>query len=173
MKKFILSIVSLLLFSGCFSDMDPFEGGKGVRANINGYKCVMRGEEGKVYAILNSNADGYTFRTDVRMIGMMNGIRYTLSFSLSDIAPFVTGVKYNVTGKITAARVDYFDYAVVDEDDVIETIEADVPLTGWVSFLVVSQDDHYVEALFELDRQFPDGAPYTIRHGFLRLETTG
>ena len=146
----------LLAAASCIANMDPFEGGDGVRANINGQKCVMSGTPGDVYANCLFEWGANSFGTSVEMMHLLDKTIFKLAFSMSDTAPFMTGQKYNIgsgTYKATLTTVS----------------GEDVRLTGWVTFLKIGVGSKTVEAQFELDGQDANGDKYAIRHGFMRL----
>ena len=136
--------------------MDPFEGGDGVRANINGQKCVMSGTPGKVYANCSFEDGANSFGTHVEMMHLLDKTNFGLSFSLTDTTPFATGQQYSIGSGTYKAT--------------LTTISGeDVPLTGWVTFLKIGVGSKTVEAQFELDGQDTKGDKYAVRHGFMRL----
>ena len=146
----------LLAATSCIANMDPFEGGDGVRANINGQKCVMSGTPGKVYANCSFESGANSFGTKVEMMHLLDKTIFKLGFSLSDTSPFTTGKQYSIgsgTYKVTLTTVS----------------GEEVPLTGWVTFLKIGVWSKTVEAQFELDGQDSNGDKYAVRHGFMRL----
>ena len=86
MKRIITYLASafvLLAATSCIANMDPFEGGDGVRANINGQKCVMSGTPGKTYANCSFVDGANTFSTRVEMVHLLDMNGFKLSFSIS------------------------------------------------------------------------------------------
>ena len=154
--KYLASAIALFAVTSCIANMDPFEGGDGVRANINGQKCVMSGTPGRVYANCSFESGANSFGTNVSMMHLLDKTIFTLAFSLSNSSPFVTGQQYSIGSGTCKAT--------------LTTISGeDVPLTGWVTFLKIGYDSKTVEARFELDGQDANGKKYTVRHGFMRL----
>lgn len=153
---FFSLLAAVLAATSCIANMDPFEGGDGVRANINGQKCVMSGTPGKVYATCSFESGANSFGTHVEMMHLLDKTIFGLEFSFSDTTPFVTGKQYSIgsgTYKATLTTVS----------------GEDVPLTGWVTFLKIGVESKTVEAQFELDGQDAKGDKYAVRHGFMRL----
>ncbi|MBR6306911.1 MAG: hypothetical protein IKR38_09105 [Bacteroidales bacterium] len=158
-----LSLLAVILsFSGCVRDMDPFEGGDGVRVNINGQKCVMLGIPGGYYATLDTKDDECLFQSEVAMMtGFMsrNQDIFKMIFDIRETDILVKDKKYTV---------NYSGNKVVKlmlpNDDASSYTE--VMLKGWISFLSLGQ---VVEARFELEGRGPGGVDYSLRHGFLRL----
>jgi hypothetical protein len=154
--KYLASAIALFAVSSCIANMDPFEGGDGVRANINGQKCVMSGTPGKVYANCSFEDGANSFGTHVEMMHLLDKTNFGLSFSLTDTTPFATGQHYSIGSGTYKAT--------------LTTISGeDVPLTGWVTFLKIGVGSKTVEAQFELDGQDTKGDKYAVRHGFMRL----
>lgn len=164
---------SAFILASCYVDMDPFEGGDGVRVNINGEKCVMHGMPGGYYAILDAANDVSSFESSITMrtsvtnyqgsyiinaaIGAENvhGDRsiFHLSFNIQENDTFVKEQKYEILpdGQKTATLSTWWE---------------EVKLHGWIYFLSLGD---VIEARFDLDGTDSDGTAYTLRHGFLRL----
>ena len=159
MKRIITYLASafvLLAATSCIANMDPFEGGDGVRANINGQKCVMSGTPGKTYANCSFVDGANTFSTRVEMVHLLDMNGFKLSFSISSTTPFTTGVKYSIGSGSNKAT--------------LTTLSGEeVTLSGWISFLKIGVSSNTVEAQFELDGQDSNGDKYAVRHGFMRL----
>ena len=67
MKRLFAIALALISLASCYKlSMDPYEGGDGVRANIDGRKCVMMGTVGsRNYASYSVYADSCVFLTQV------------------------------------------------------------------------------------------------------------
>ena len=162
MKRILFLLCPLWLFSSCLKEMDPFEGGDGVRANINGNKCVMIGIPGNTAGAFYSSGNDYTFQTAViAMSHTMENQNFHFKISVSDEAPLETGKRYSVGSGKNTAVISYVS------DDVTGS---DIQLKGWISFLKVGPDASTTEARFELTGRSPH-REYAVRHGFLRLFT--
>lgn len=157
--------MALVLFSlsGCMMGMDPFEGGDGIRANINGQKCVMFGTPGEKNATYYVGSEKATFTASAILIQMLDTRALCISFSISDTGALMTDKKYTVGTGDNVVKLDLGTY---------EITENAVPLSGWISFLQISKGGGAVEARFELEGQAADGTKYEVRHGFLRLYKT-
>lgn len=139
--------------------MDPFEGSDGVRANINGHKCVMDGNPGEKY--VQYDAENHTLSVSVSMWQGYDNSRFRLVLTVQDAAPLTTGVRYHVSlkGSTTATLTGMSD----------SPNEA-VSLVGWIEFLQLGADQEIVEAEFEMTGTAPkSNVDYDVRHGFLRL----
>lgn len=159
----ILSLFcTALLLSSCLEEMDPYEGGDGVRANINGNKCVMVGIPGNTAGAFYTSGNDYAFQTAViSMSHVVDGRTIHFQLSVSDDAPLETGKRYSVGSGRNSAVISYVS------DDVTGS---DVKLKGWISFLQVGPGSSTTEARFELAGRSPH-REYDVRHGFLRLRT--
>ena len=173
-----LSVFALAVsLSGCITDMDPFEGGDGVRVNINGEKCVMYGMPGSYYATLDAANDVSTFRAEITMMTTVTDARinyllpekisfdrivFDLSFNIQENNSFVREQKYEILafGTKTATM------SLPEVDTNTGSPNQTVKLKGWIYFLSLG---NVIEARFDLDGKGPDGKEYTLRHGFLRL----
>lgn len=163
MKRMILAFLQLLLLSSCLKDMDPFEGGDGIRANLNGAKCVMMGYPGNSVGASYSEGNTFTFNTgEVMMTAFTTGQKLRFQITVSDDAALVVGHKYSVGDKGMTAGVKF-----VTDNGVGQT----VPLNGWISFLQVGPEVSTTEARFELTGTTLSGDRIEFRHGFLRLYT--
>ena len=158
-----LSLLAVALsLCGCVRDMDPFEGGDGVRVNINGQKCVMLGIPGGYYATLDTKDDECLFQSEVTMMtGFLSNIQdlFYINFDIRENDILVKDKKYTVSysgNKVVKLRLPNDDASSYTE----------VSLKGWLSFLSLGQ---VVEARFELEGTGPAGKDYSLRHGFLRL----
>ena len=154
--------MALMLFSssGCIMEMDPFEGGDGIRANINGQKCVMFGTPGKKNASYYVGSEKATFTASAELMHVLDTREMYISFNISDTGSLVTDKKYTVGTGENVVKLDFGTY---------EITENAVSLSGWISFLQISTGGSVIEARFELDGQAADGTKYAVRHGFLRL----
>lgn len=162
MKRILFLLCSALLLSSCLEEMDPFEGGDGVRANINGSKCVMVGIPGNTAGAFYTSGNEYAFQTAViSMSKAMGGQTIHIEFSVSDDAQLETGKRYSVGSGRNSAVISYVS------DDVTGS---DIKLKGWISFLQVGPGSSTTEARFELAGRSPH-REYDVRHGFLRLRT--
>ena len=136
----------------CSWEMDPYEGGDGVRMNLNGEKCVMVGTPNSAYARYVSGEE-YRFETaEIFMLQLLDNRSFTLVLKVTDTAPIVTAKTYP---KGTAVLI---------YDDSHEQIS----LSGEVVFLETGEE---TEACFDLSGTGADGTRYEMRHGFLRLLT--
>lgn len=158
-----LSLFAVILtLSGCVRDMDPFEGGDGVRVNINGQKCVMIGIPGGYYATLDTKDDECLFQSEVTMMtGFMSRYQdlFYLDFDIRENDILVKDKEYTVS--YSGNKV--IKLMLPNED---ASSYAEVKLKGWISFLSLGQ---VVEARFELEGSGSGGKEYSLRHGFLRL----
>jgi hypothetical protein len=157
--RFIVAASALLALAGCVRDMDPFEGGDGVRANINGQKCVMLGDPGHKYASYSENPGG-RFSAKFEMMHMLDRSEFHMEFKVSETSPLVTGVRYTVGSGENTAQLSYAFGNISGEA---------IPLAGWISFNKIGTDGATVEARFELEGVSADGREYSVRHGFMRL----
>ena len=169
------------VLSGCVRDMDPFEGGDGVRVNINGEKCVMLGTPGGYYAKMEATDDVSTFKSEIILISTLidpeaqymnamlgfgfaqdSQIRLNLAFDISDNNVFSKEKQYNIGSGNKKAVLTY----VTDDT----STNPDINLKGWISFLSLGK---VIEARFELEGKSTGGKEYSLRHGFLRLHQGG
>lgn len=158
--RFIFCIVTALSAAACTDKMDPYEGGDGVRVNINGHACVMIGEPGKTAATYDAAAR--RFSTSVNLERRSDGARYTLQLEVTDDSPLLAGQKY-FAGTGGCKAVLSYVYNDVNENDIV--------LTGWIQMRRISTESKTVEASFDLEGSSPGGTTYSLRHGFLRLYT--
>lgn len=121
----LFSTVAVLLFAvACETDMDPFQGGTGLRANINGRAYVMVGApSGSSYLEM---PDANTVSVNVELMCRTNSDICSFSLRLNDPSPLATGRDYTVSN----ARF------------------GDIPLSGTIRFLTISSE--ITEAEFEL-----------------------
>lgn len=161
MKKLSLLLCLVLLISSCVRNMDPFEGGDGIRVNFNGHKCVMLGIPGESAGASYSEGNTFTFDTG-EILMLTTGTQQHLRFRLrvSDDAALVPGQRYHIGGPVADASIRFYT-----EDSIGNPIQ----LKGWVSFLKVGPGVSTTEARFELDAA--SGGGMEFRHGFLRLYT--
>ena len=165
------------MLSSCVTDMDPFEGGDGVRVNINGEKCVMYGMPGAYYATLDAANDVSSFKSEITMMTTITDAHinylipemstfersvFDLAFNIQENNAFVKEKKYEIrySGQKTASMISSI------RSNGTETPEQAVKLQGWIYFLSLG---NVIEARFDLDGRSSDGTEYTLRHGFLRL----
>ena len=175
--KSLLPIALSLMLTGCVTDMDPFEGGDGVRVNINGQKCVMYGIPGGYYATLEAANDVSTFQADITMMSAITDVHinyvvpemtqiersvFRLHFDIRDNNAFVREQKYQIhaSGTKTASLI------VPEQNVDTQSSEEVVALKGWAYFLSLG---NVVEVRFELNGTGADGKDYALRHGYLRL----
>lgn len=169
MKKLLFALLVALLASGCNMRMDPFEGGNGSRANINGEKYLM--SDVVLFpkkASFDNTGSGY-FSVRILFQHLMGERVCMLDIRLESPTPFVVGEKYTISAssetpctlwwtsnqEIASRTVDY------------ETVPKEA-LDGWIVFNKTDGDT--VEASFEFDCPSSGTA---IRHGFMRLLTSG
>lgn len=158
--KHFAFLALLLLTVSCFKHMDPFEGGDGVHMNLDGCKCTMVGFSGAGYVSYTTDGNTYTMSTRLEMVQWADTKPFEIAIEFIDTAPFVTGKKYNVGGKV-GNKMKFLLYPPGSESDKA------VSMSGQIEFLDVGDNDHFIEALFELDGGSPH--KYEIRHGYLRL----
>lgn len=165
------------VLSGCVRDMDPFEGGDGVRVNINGEKCVMYGIPGGYYATLDVANDVSTFKSEITMMSSIvdahinyiipemstiDRTAFMLGFNIAENDIFVKEKKYEIKtsgDKKASMTVSSLNTDTGSSEEVIK-------LKGWAYFLSLG---NVVEVRFELDGKDSNGKEYALRHGFLRL----
>lgn len=162
MKRFfrILLLPVLLVAVSCTERMDPFEGADGVRANINGHKCVMDGVHGKTSYVSYGSDPGDWMDIQVEMKQELSQEYFGMEFHLKADGAFQTGKDYAITktGDNTVKMTGPFG-----------SPGEDVALEGVFRFLKLD-DDSFVEAEFEMDgKAAKSGESYAVRHGFLRL----
>lgn len=174
-RKGILILITILLLEGCVARLDPFVGGTGVRANINGEKFVMFGVPGGRNCSFFTESEGKgLFVSSVVLRHWMDTQTLQLDFELEVPSPVVIGKEYEIGDASSMAKVTSrywptlkdFASGVPSQDPDDEQV---VLLKGWISFEKFA--DGEVEALFELDGKSPSDK-MVIRHGFLRLLTT-
>jgi len=153
LKRFL---IPLLLFGtvSCDSYMDPFEGSDGLRANINGAKCIMDGVRGRKYVDSYTTEAGQFVSCEIDLVRREDGHTFKIAFNLvSEGAPVSTGTRLSV-GPSEAS------HATISSGS-----GKAVELSGWVYFNQFEEGNAVAEAEFELD-----GPSYKIRHGFFRLK---
>lgn len=163
MKGLYLIILPLMILSvSCSVKMDPYKGGTGVRANINGCKAVMLGEPKRVYASYTVNPvyESYTFST-VRLPLTVSefGSECQLEITVSTRSVLIPGRPYRVGHGEGTAHL-YLNDATYR-----------VLLSGEVTFLKDGPVDGTTEARFELSGKDANQNVFEVRHGFLRLYT--
>ena len=161
-KFFYLLLLPVLLLSGssCSEIMDPFEGSDGVRANINGYKCVMDGYHGNQYVTWPTGGSA-TLSINVRMVKLLDNQNFMLQLNVSDNTAVSTGIEYHFTPGGPCS-------AILSSPPGAAGVE--VPMSGWIRFLQLDAGSHIVEAEFELSGTAPRSREeFDVRHGFLRL----
>lgn len=165
MKRLFFLLCASLLFFSCVKDMDPFEGGDGIRASFNGVKCVMYGLPGESVGASYSEGNTFTFDTgEVLMAARTTGKRLRFRLTVSDDAALAPGRQYAVGSQGMTAGVKF----VTDD-----AIGHEIPLKGWVTFLQVGPQASTTEARFELTGETLSEGKLEFRHGFLRLYTRG
>lgn len=160
MRKLFAFLLPVLLLAGsCTERMDPFEGSDGVRANINGYKCVMDGNRGQKYVYWSTDGTP-TVDITVNMVKQIDNQPFKLEFHVTDNTAITVGTTYHFSGASLYAKLSSPPGAPGEE----------VNMNGWIRFLQLKADSNIVEAEFELDgtAQRSD-EKYEVRHGFLRL----
>lgn len=149
MKKYLLfAIFALLAIAGCDRNMDPFEGGSGVRMNVNGKKYVMHGRSDSKPLSITTEGTPSNLMFTVTMTGLSNSFEF--SMNSSDPGTFLEGKSYPATAKMALGSED-------------------VALSGTLEFTRLSADSSLVDALFELSGSGADGTSYNVTHGFFRL----
>ena len=166
---FLLSMLAVLLLSGCVTRMDPFEGRDGVRANINGEKYVMEGIDGRVlaYSPFKTGEGSERFEVNVLLLHLMGKKMCKLVIHLESSTPFVVGNRYPISA--SSAQVSTLRWITAGEissNELNPETPAD-PLNGWLVFEKI--EDESVEASFEFEGSSTGVA---VRHGFLRLITS-
>ncbi|MBQ6302056.1 MAG: hypothetical protein IK145_01020 [Bacteroidales bacterium] len=164
MKGLILKILPLLMLAvSCSVKMDPYKGGTGVRANINGCKAVMYGEPTKKYAAYTIDPvyESYSFST-VRLPLTSNeiGKECQLEITVSTRSALIPGRPYRVGNGEGTAHL-YLNDATHR-----------ILLSGEVTFLKEGPVNGVTEARFELSGKDVNHNVFEVRHGFLRLHTT-
>ena len=154
MKRLFAIVLAVFSLASCYKlSMDPYEGGDGVRANIDGRKCVMMGTVGsRSYASYSVYTDSCVFLTQVPLANRI----------LAEDATYRLSIKLK-TG--AAIAVDQ-DYSLAGEDATILFPGKLKPeaLSGWIRFSLLDPAAHLVEATFELS-----SADHSVKHGFIRL----
>ena len=151
MKKYsIFLLAAAALVCSCATDMDPFQGGDGIRANVNGRKCVMFDDVNTSYSYSN-HGDTCHFSCSANM-RLGTGEDLTFSIDMESYQPFVEGNSYAIGNGANSAYLKQY-----------QSDQAPV-LKGWLKFLKAPSESGLVEARFELEN-----ADYSVRHGFLRL----
>ena len=173
-----LSVIALTFaLTGCVTDMDPFEGGDGVRVNTNGEKCVMYGIPGGYYATLDAANDVSTFQSEITMMSSIVDAHinyiipeqstfdrtvFKLGFNIQENNSFVREQKYEILAYGTKTATMSLPEVDTDTGSTYKTVK----FKGWIYFLSLGD---VIEARFDLDGKGPDGKEYALRHGFLRL----
>lgn len=188
----LLLAAATFLVSGCYTDMDPFEGGEGVRVNINGSKYIMLGMPGGYYAKIDAKDDVCSFSSSISLTSMVSGYEQDplLSTALAVetglnpvLLPLLTilvstpdplfQLKFSVQDNDLFEKDRQYSIGIGGDKTAVFVILADdysssisVPLSGWISFLNLGSK---VEARFELKGEL-GGKELSLRHGFLRLQ---
>lgn len=154
MKRLLIIILCLPLLLSCHKMMDPYTGGDGVRANINGSIYALFGKVGsKEYADAGI-ADQYRrFVLKAPLVSTVYGKepKYILSIDLLSMSALETETEYALSDKAS-----------------IQTANGEKSsLTGWIRFTLIDLDKGIIEARFELH-----SPQFSVRHGFLRLPMT-
>lgn len=154
MKRLFVIVLAVFSLASCFKlSMDPYEGGDGVRANIDGRKCVMMGTVGsRSYASYSVYTDSCVFLTQVPLANriLAEDATYRLSIKLKTGTAIVVDQDYSLTGN--------------DAKVIFPGSHDNEPLSGWIRFSLLDSAAHLVEATFELS-----SADHSVKHGFLRL----
>lgn len=154
MKRLFAIALALISLASCYKlSMDPYEGGDGVRANIDGRKCVMMGTVGsRSYASYSVYTDSCVFLTQVPLANriLTDDATYRLSIKLKTGTAIVVNQDYSLTGN--------------DAKVLFPGSHDTEPLSGWIHFTLLDPAAHLVEATFELS-----SADHTVKHGFMRL----
>lgn len=164
MRKILFFLSVVMMLSSCVKGMDPYEGGDGARANINGTKCIMLGSvnSNNIYAGYNCTGP-YRFTTSpIILYHNIDQRSYTLNLQVSDVQALTPGVRYTFPSGDNEAYISYISDEVTGEN---------IELHGWLSFTKISPDDTVTEARFELEGTSVSGNKYFLRHGFFRLAT--
>ena len=157
--RIIVLAILLPVVAGCFKQMDPFTGSDGVRVNINSSKCVMQSISGINHASYTNDGTNYVFTASyLSMVRTLDNAGFSISFTVKDSSPLVTGKRYNTNGSTIVTLVNYPDCPGMD-----------VSMSGWIQFNRIEEESSIVEATFELDAQPAGGKKITAKHGFLRL----
>lgn len=165
MRRILYILSAVLALASCVKGMDPYEGGDGTRANINGAKCIMLGtvNSGTTYASYSCMGP-YVFRTSPLVLyHNIDQRSYTLNIEVSDDSPLVPGTRYTFPSGNGSAYISYISSEVTGEN---------IELRGWLVFNKISPDSSITEARFELEGTSYTGKKYSLRHGFLRLLTS-
>ena len=138
--------------------MDPFEGGDGLRANINGNKCIMYDIPGNVAGAGYTVGNVFTFQTaDILLRNKLDNQSLRFKLTVTDDASLEPGVKYSIGEGGNTASLGYVE-------------GSSTALSGWIVFLRIGSDSSTTEARFELYGKTRD-QEFDVRHGFLRLFT--
>ena len=138
--------------------MDPFEGGDGLRANINGKKCIMYDIPGNVAGAGYTVGNVFTFQTaDILLRNKLDNQSLRFKLTVTDDASLEPGVKYSIGEGGNTASLGYVE-------------GSSTALSGWIVFLRIGSDSSTTEARFELYGKTRD-QEFDVRHGFLRLFT--
>ncbi|MBQ9310119.1 MAG: hypothetical protein IJ222_04560 [Bacteroidales bacterium] len=87
-------LACVLAAVACATDMDPFQGGTGVRANINGRAYIMIGSpNGTSYVFMPNDK---VFNCSVILMSRVGSENLKLSFGLEDVSALVTGKQYSL-----------------------------------------------------------------------------
>ena len=152
MNRSLLLVFLLLLFVSCEHAYDPFEGGKGVRMNMNGKKCVMVARSDRqVYVYNNKDGYGQTLSFSAKM-GWQD-TQFAFRLRISDPDTLIQGYTYPAKARIGS-----------DQDG--------VSLEGFAEIVTLNPMSLDIEALFE----FTGGnlkESYVVKHGYFRLEEYG
>ena len=94
MKRLLAITLALLALASCGRlIMDPYEGGDGVRANINGRKCTMIGHVGSNdYASYSIYADSAVFVSTAKLANreLSQAESYSLNIKLKTFSPLLS-----------------------------------------------------------------------------------
>ena len=154
MKRLLAIALALMSLVSCLKlMMDPYEGGDGARASINGRKCVMVGYVGSdEYARYSEYANSSVFISNFYLANriLTEDAAYLLNIKLESGTALATGVEYRIGGG---------DATLVPPGS--QDVET---LSGWIKFTVIDTTVPYLEACFELS-----SPKYSVKHGFMRL----
>lgn len=139
--KLALALCFALSLCSCVTDMDPFQGGTGLRANIDGKVYVMIGSPEDTGYVTMGGSPENSFEVSVTLRGRTGNATVQFEMSLNENSALSTGQKYTVSS------------AILQGDS----------LSGWIKFNMISSN--MVEAEFELS-----GGRREVKHGFLRLK---
>ena len=146
----LLSVAAIILIHSCESfATDPFEGGNGVRMNLNGKKYIENAILPVRKELLIDFSEGGIIHLNVGMTGIGDSLSFRMNIFDSDT--LISGRTYPAT-------------ATIKKDGVT------VNLQGYADLLTIEPESQNTEALFELTGTDGD-VDYVVKHGLFRLKS--